>query len=63
MEASVETKQRWMVLCEQAAVEQDSNKLMELTDEIIRLLDEREAARRVMIPARSSGQYESTPAL
>jgi len=53
MEASVETKQRWMVLCEQAAVEQDSNKLMELTDEIIRLLDEREAARRVMIPARS----------
>ena len=42
----VETKQRWMVLCEQAAVEQDSNKLMELTNEIIRLLDEREAANR-----------------
>ena len=35
-----------MVLCEQAAVEQDPNKIMELTDEIIRLLDEREAANR-----------------
>jgi len=59
----VKTKQRWMVLCEQAAREQDSNKLMELTEEIIRLLDEKDIARRVMAPARASGQHESTSTL
>jgi hypothetical protein len=52
-----------MVLCEQAAREQDSNKLMELTEEIIRLLDEKDIARRVMAPARASGQHESTSTL
>jgi hypothetical protein len=52
-----------MVLCEQAAREQDSNKLMELTEEIIRLLDEKEIASRVMAPARASGQHESTSTL
>ena len=33
--------ERWMKLCEQAAKEQDPEKLMELTAEIIRLLDEK----------------------
>ncbi len=36
-------KERWMRLCELAAVEQDHEKLMELISEITRLLDEKEA--------------------
>ena len=36
-----ETGERWRKLCEQAAVEQDANKLMELVEEINRLLDEK----------------------
>jgi hypothetical protein len=32
---------RWMKLCELAVVEQDSKKLIELTNEIARLLEER----------------------
>ena len=35
-------KARWMQLCEQAAVEQDSVKLMALVNEINRMLDEKE---------------------
>jgi hypothetical protein len=38
-----ETGERWRKLCEQAAVEQDPEKLLELTSEITRLLDEKEA--------------------
>jgi len=37
-----EQKERWMELCEQAANEQDSQKLLELTKEIDRLLAEKE---------------------
>ena len=37
-----QTKEEWMKLCEQAAVEQDPEKLMILTREICRLLDEKE---------------------
>ena len=37
-----ETKERWMQLCEQAAVEQDSEKLMELIEEINRMLDDKD---------------------
>jgi hypothetical protein len=33
--------ERWRKLCEQAAVEQDPVRLLELTDEIVRLLDEK----------------------
>lgn len=36
-----ETGELWRKLCEQAAVEQDSEKLLELTREINRLLDEK----------------------
>jgi hypothetical protein len=35
-------KEEWMKLCEQAASERDPEKLMALTQEICRLLDERE---------------------
>jgi hypothetical protein len=34
--------ERWQELCRQAAVEQDPKKLLELTAEIVRLLDEKE---------------------
>lgn len=37
-----ETGERWRKLCEQAAVEQDPRKLMELIREIDRLLEEKE---------------------
>lgn len=42
-------KEEWIRLCEQAAVEQDPGRLMELVQEINRLLQEKEdrlAARR-----------------
>ena len=35
-------KEKWMELCEQAAVEQDADKLMTLIHEIDRLLQEKE---------------------
>ena len=37
-----ETGERWRKLCEQAAVEQDPDRLLELAQEIDRLLDEKE---------------------
>ena len=37
-----ETKERWLELCEQAAVEQDREKLLQLMREISRLLEEKE---------------------
>jgi len=36
------TGERWKRLCQQAAVEQDPEKLLELTQEISRLLDEKQ---------------------
>ena len=36
------TKERWRELCEQAAVEQDTQKLMALIAEINQLLEEKE---------------------
>jgi hypothetical protein len=38
MEKNVE---KWMELCELAAKEPDPNRLMKLTEEIVRLLDEK----------------------
>jgi hypothetical protein len=35
-------KVQWIELCEQAAVEQDSERLMKLVTEITRMLDEKE---------------------
>ncbi len=37
-----EAKERWMELCELAAVEQDADKLLALVSEINRLLEEKE---------------------
>ena len=36
-----QNKERWLELCEQAAVEQDPKRLIELVTEINRLLDEK----------------------
>ena len=41
-----EAKRHWTKLCEQAANEQDSTKLMKLVEEITRLLDEKETRLR-----------------
>ena len=38
-----QNKEQWMKLCEQAAIEQDPERLITLTKEICRLLEEREA--------------------
>jgi len=38
-----QTKERWLELCEQAATEQDPQKLMELVAEIDRLLETKQA--------------------
>ena len=37
-----ETKERWQQLCEQAAVEQDPEKLLKLIEEINRLLEDKQ---------------------
>jgi len=48
-------RERWMVLCEQAANEQDGAKLLELTQEIDRLLAEKqERLDRARIPSKPS---------
>jgi len=36
------SKERWVALCEQAAIEIDSKKLIALTNEIVRLLTEKQ---------------------
>jgi hypothetical protein len=41
-----EQKEEWMRLCELAANEQDSDKLLSLAKEIVRLLEEKEARLR-----------------
>lgn len=42
------TKARWLELCEAATKEHDRQKLLQLTEEINRLLEERE--ERLMLP-------------
>jgi hypothetical protein len=48
-----QNKERWRELCEQVAVEQDPKKLVELTTEIYRLLEEkrRRLQRRGLLDA------------
>jgi hypothetical protein len=45
-----ETKERWMELCAQAAVEQDPTKLMELVREINELLEAKERRLGILPP-------------
>jgi hypothetical protein len=50
-----ENKERWRVLCEQAAVEQDPEKLHKLVTEINRLLEEKEARLKDKTPPKAGG--------
>jgi hypothetical protein len=52
-----ESRERWQKLCEQAAVEQDPQRLMELINEINSLLSEKEERllRQQQIQAKEKG--------
>lgn len=50
-----ETKQRWEELCEQAAIEPDSDKFLDLIREINRLLEERRAGLTDKKPMSAAG--------
>ena len=45
-----ETKERWLELCEQAAVEQDPQRLMALVKEICELLEAKERKLGIIPP-------------
>ena len=47
-----EERERWKQLCEQAANEKDSEKLMELVAEINRLLDLKQQSLKPLGPTR-----------
>lgn len=49
-------KARWMELCEQAAVEQDPEKLLALVTEINRLLEEKEKRVGIVLPSRDESK-------
>jgi hypothetical protein len=49
-------KPHWMELCQQASVEQDPEKLMELVKEINRLLDDKEKRLRREPQRRTASQ-------
>jgi hypothetical protein len=49
-----ETAELWQKLCAQAAVEQDPEKLMQLTEEICRLLEQKEQRLRHRQSAESN---------
>jgi hypothetical protein len=49
------TRERWLELCEQAAVEQDREKLLELVAEINRLLAEKNE-RLKQLDKKAAGQ-------
>lgn len=55
-----EKKEIWMHLCEQAAVEQDPGKLMELIKQINQLLEEKE--RRLKGNAQQNERSGQNPA-
>jgi hypothetical protein len=51
--------ERWQELCREAATEQDPNRLMELTAEIIRLLNEKE--QRLLAKRKQDDLNSSEP--
>jgi hypothetical protein len=52
-------KERWQELCEQAAVEQDSGKLLALVQEINRLLEEKRNRLLNKEPGATESKTES----
>jgi hypothetical protein len=53
-----DSKPDWRLLCEQAAKETDFNKLLELTAEITRLLDQREECLDALAE-RVAGRFQA----
>jgi hypothetical protein len=51
-------KERWRELCERASVEQDVTKLLELVEEINKLLDEKQ--RRLNDSGKSGAKQSQT---
>ena len=51
-----QTAERWWTLCEQAAMERDPVKLLELATEINRLLEEKEQRLKGIKPETVDGQ-------
>ena len=49
-------KEEWIQICEQAAIEQDSERLMDLVTEINRMLDEKEQRLKRGEPAKAPFQ-------
>jgi hypothetical protein len=54
-----EIKERWLELCEQAASEQNSEKLVALVQEINRMLDEKEQRLKSHKPATAPFQRQN----
>jgi hypothetical protein len=52
-------KERWLELCEQAAIEQNSEKLVALVHEINRMLDEKEQRLKSGKPAKAPFQRQN----
>src|SRR5207248_4086991 len=49
-----ETRERWQRLCEQAAIEQNPARLMDLVNEINRLLDEKQERLNNLLPIQKA---------
>ena len=56
-------KERWLQLCEQAAVEQDPERLLKLVDEISRMLDEKNRRLQQSSRPESTGSGRSVAGL
>jgi len=56
-----DAKERWQRLCEQAVVEQDPERLIELTSEITRLLEEKEKRLRSQKESKPTAGEVSSP--
>ncbi len=54
-------KERWMELCEQAAVEQDTTKLLALVAEINALMKEKEDRLRAARPNQNGTRLTDSP--
>jgi len=52
--------ERWQILCQQVLTEQDPDKLIELAQEIVRLLDEKEERLKVSRQGGPDSQVQTT---
>ena len=55
-----ENGERWRTLCQQVMTEQDPDKLIELAQEIVRLLDEKEERLKVSRQGGPDSQVQTT---